>query len=183
MNLERLNTLFAFGDYGVLLLLGCLSIWVVAIVVERLLAFRRFETVISRDHSDLLNALRERLQRLMTRHPDAFEHNFEVAWYPLDEQTSRGLAVLGTLGNSAPFIGLFGTVLGVIKAFQDLSLAEQAGPQVVMAGISQALIATAMGLLVAIPAAVMYNYFSLRRRRLHDRLAVRLWEEQDGPEQ
>jgi biopolymer transport protein ExbB len=71
----------------------------------------------------------------------------------------RGLAFLGTLGNNAPFIGLFGTVLGVIHATQDLSTAGgHAGAQV-MSGISEALISTAVGLLVALPAVVAYNYF------------------------
>lgn len=69
----------------------------------------------------------------------------------------RGLVLLGTLGNNAPFIGLFGTVLGIIRAFKDLGAAESAGPSVVMTGISEALVATAVGILVAIPAVVAYN--------------------------
>ncbi len=56
------------------------------------------------------------------------------------------LVILGTLGNNAPFIGLFGTVLGIIKAFHDLSVAENSNPSVVMAGVSEALVATAVGL-------------------------------------
>lgn len=73
--------------------------------------------------------------------------------------SERYLVILGTLGNNAPFIGLFGTVLGIIKAFNDLAIAGQAGPKVVMSGISEALIATAVGLLVAIPAVIAYNFF------------------------
>ena len=69
------------------------------------------------------------------------------------------LAYLGTLGNNAPFIGLFGTVLGIIKAFHDLSLNATGGASAVMSGISEALVATAVGLFVAIPAVVAYNYF------------------------
>ena len=75
----------------------------------------------------------------------------------------RFLAFLGTLGNNAPFIGLLGTVLGIIRAFQDLAMAAPGqaaqGPQTVMAGISQALVATAIGLFVALPAVVAYNGF------------------------
>ncbi|TBR26125.1 MotA/TolQ/ExbB proton channel family protein [bacterium] len=67
------------------------------------------------------------------------------------------LLVLGTLGSNAPFVGLFGTVLGVIKAFHDLSADAGAGPEVVMRGLSEALIATAVGLFVAIPSVVAYN--------------------------
>jgi biopolymer transport protein ExbB len=76
----------------------------------------------------------------------------------------KRLSFLGTLGANAPFIGLFGTVLGIIHAFKDLSLAEGGGGPAVMAGIAEALVATAVGLLVAIPAVVMYNLF---HRRLH----------------
>ena len=69
------------------------------------------------------------------------------------------LVILGTLGNNAPFIGLFGTVLGIIKAFHDLAMSTNPNPSVVMSGVSEALIATAVGLLVAIPAVIAYNYF------------------------
>jgi len=75
------------------------------------------------------------------------------------QRLDRRLAFLGTLGNNAPFIGLFGTVLGIIRAFHDLSGDMQGGADVVMAGISEALIATAVGLFVAIPAVIAYNYF------------------------
>src|SRR5215470_7236595 len=80
----------------------------------------------------------------------------------------RNLAILGTLGNNAPFIGLFGTVLGIIKAFHDLSQNQGGGAAVVMAGISEALVATAVGLIVAIPAVMAFNYF---QRRVRARLA------------
>jgi biopolymer transport protein ExbB len=76
----------------------------------------------------------------------------------------KNLIVLGTLGNNVPFVGLFGTVLGVIKAFDDLKQANAGSEAVVMAGIAEALTATAIGLLVAIPAVVAYNYFSRRLR-------------------
>ena len=70
----------------------------------------------------------------------------------------KRIAFLGTVASIAPFIGLFGTVLGIIKAFHGLSTTKQGGP-VVMAGISEALVATALGLLVAIPAVSAYNFF------------------------
>jgi biopolymer transport protein ExbB/TolQ len=76
----------------------------------------------------------------------------------------RRLSFLGTMGANAPFIGLFGTVLGIIHAFKDLALTEGGGGPAVMAGISEALVATAVGLLVAIPAVMMFNFF---HRRLH----------------
>jgi biopolymer transport protein ExbB len=79
----------------------------------------------------------------------------------------RWLFVLGTLGNNAPFIGLFGTVLGIIRAFADLAAhpGAAAGASPVMAGISEALVATAVGLFVAIPAVLAYNiYLRLLKR-------------------
>jgi len=71
----------------------------------------------------------------------------------------RFLGVLGTMGNTAPFIGLFGTVIGIIKAFRDLALSGAGGPAVVAKGIAEALVATAAGMVVAIPAVILYNYF------------------------
>jgi biopolymer transport protein ExbB/TolQ len=69
------------------------------------------------------------------------------------------VSILGTIGSTTPFIGLFGTVLGIIKAFQDIAMNSGAGPEVVSVGIAEALIATAFGLLVAIPAVMFYNFF------------------------
>lgn len=76
----------------------------------------------------------------------------------------RGLAILGTTGSNAPFIGLFGTVLGIIKAFNDLGKTTAESANAVMAGISEALVATAIGLMVAIPAVVLYNIFQRRNK-------------------
>lgn len=72
----------------------------------------------------------------------------------------RGLSFLATVGSNAPFLGLFGTVLGIIQAFNDLSVNTSEASEAVMAGISEALVATAVGLMVAIPAVVLYNAFT-----------------------
>ena len=69
----------------------------------------------------------------------------------------RGAVLLGTIGNNAPFIGLFGTVLGIIEAFAYLGGGDEAAMSRVMSGISEALVATAVGIVVAIPAVVGYN--------------------------
>jgi biopolymer transport protein ExbB len=71
----------------------------------------------------------------------------------------RRLAFLGTLGNNAPFVGLFGTVLGIIRSVHDLGASASQDLHEVMAGISQALVATGVGLLVALPAVAAYNAF------------------------
>jgi biopolymer transport protein ExbB len=74
----------------------------------------------------------------------------------------KNLLILGTLGNNAPFLGLLGTVLGVIRAFHDLGAAAGQGPEVVMQGLAEALIATAVGILVALPCVASYNYLQSR---------------------
>ncbi len=74
-------------------------------------------------------------------------------------ELERSLGFLATIGSNAPYIGLLGTVLGIMKSFNDLALSSEAGQQTVMAGISLALVATAAGLFVAIPAVISYNYF------------------------
>lgn len=78
----------------------------------------------------------------------------------------RFTIILGTLGTICPFIGLFGTVIGIIKAFHDLAVSGSGGPSVVAAGISEALLTTATGLAIAIPAVVMFNYFMRKVRNL-----------------
>ena len=77
----------------------------------------------------------------------------------------RGLSALATIGSTAPFVGLFGTVIGIIDAFHKMNSEQSAGFSTVAGGISEALVATAFGLLVAIPAVWMFNYFVSRVSR------------------
>ena len=102
------------------------------------------------------------------RGPQAADEAMKGAQALQRMKLERRLAFLGTLGNNAPFIGLFGTVIGVVEAFEALgsntvSAAPQGGsfsaPTEVMAAIAEALVATAVGLAVAIPAVAMYNYY------------------------
>jgi biopolymer transport protein ExbB len=74
----------------------------------------------------------------------------------------RGLWILGTIGSLAPFIGLFGTVVGIIRAFHEMAVQGSGGFAVVAAGISEALVATGTGLAVAIVALGFYNYLQVR---------------------
>lgn len=76
------------------------------------------------------------------------------------EEFKRGLGGLATIGSTAPFVGLFGTTVGIINAFAGMSQAEDTGLAAVAGGISEALVATAFGLFVAVPAVWMYNYFT-----------------------
>jgi len=186
---ERLLNVALFGAEWVLWLLIALSIVSVALMIERLVFFRR--TKIDPELLDdevrgllrrgELDAARARLER----HPGALEAGVLLAGLDRAAQGAaaaasamqgaktrgrqrfrRNLSFLGTLGNNAPFIGLFGTVLGVIKAFHDLAAKRGQGPEAVMGSLSEALIATAVGLLVAIPAVAAFNSFNgvVRRR-------------------
>lgn len=74
--------------------------------------------------------------------------------------------MLATVASTAPFVGLLGTVVGIIRAFHDISAKMGGGPEVVAAGISEALVATAVGLFVAIPSTMAYNYFVHRLQRI-----------------
>jgi biopolymer transport protein ExbB/biopolymer transport protein TolQ len=77
-------------------------------------------------------------------------------------ELKRGISTLATVGSTAPFVGLLGTVLGIIHAFQGISQEKSTGLGAVAGGISEALVTTAMGLFVAIPAVMMFNYFTNR---------------------
>ncbi len=77
-------------------------------------------------------------------------------------ELNRGLSGLATIGSTAPFVGLFGTVVGIINAFQGISTEKSTGLGAVAGGISEALVATAIGLFVAIPAVWMFNYFNTK---------------------
>lgn len=81
------------------------------------------------------------------------------------QRLERGITYLATVASSAPFIGLFGTVWGIMTAFQGLSQVKSTTIQAVAPGISEALIATAVGLAAAIPAAIAYNYFAVALRQ------------------
>ena len=97
----------------------------------------------------------------------ATERNFEEV-----QGAGSNLWVLGTIGSAAPFIGLFGTVLGIMRAFHAIALAGTGGFAVVASGISEALIATALGLAVGIIAVICFNYFQSRVERIDAALRI-----------
>nr|BAU79795.1 putative MotA/TolQ/ExbB proton channel [uncultured Aquificaceae bacterium] len=134
---EIILKLSLVGGDPVLYVLLVMSVITIAIIVERFMAYKFIEKNLNK-------------------------------YEPLDlrMQLEKRLGILATFGNNAPFIGLFGTVLGVIKAFHHLGTSSEFGVRVVMTGISEALVATAMGLFVAIPAVIGYNYFVRKMRFL-----------------
>ena len=92
---------------------------------------------------------------------NAMEREITVATAKLERYTS----IVATIGNTAVYIGLFGTVLGIIRAFHDISAAGAGGMSIVIGGVAEALVCTATGLFVAIPAVIAYNYFTKRVER------------------
>jgi biopolymer transport protein ExbB len=94
--------------------------------------------------------------------PAAVEEKLEIALSEQRLALERNLGVLGTMGNTAPLIGLLGTVWGIMRAFHDMAQTGSAGPSVVAAGVAEALFTTAAGLLVAVPAVMLYNHFVRR---------------------
>ncbi len=179
---DRIFSIAHYADAGVLYLLIFLSFVSLYIIAERYWTLGKVARVSAAQRDKLEVALAEGKmaeihdlpldensleQRILSR---AFEHMKKNGSRGLEETFStfvqfeqpkleRSLTFLATVGSNAPYIGLFGTVLGIMKSFHDLANASSAGQQTVMAGISAALIATAAGLLVAIPSILAYNYF------------------------
>jgi biopolymer transport protein ExbB len=176
---RRLLATFTGDAEWVLWLLGVLSILSVAVILERTIYFATHrlsnaedlllklakgeldsvKTSVSQQKGMEAAVLREGLE-WQSKGPDSVEEVINATLARERPRYERFLSVLGTLGSNTPFIGLFGTVLGIIKAFHDLGTTGAKGAEVqstVMAGISEALVATAVGLFVAIPAVIGYN--------------------------
>jgi biopolymer transport protein ExbB/biopolymer transport protein TolQ len=93
---------------------------------------------------------------------EASKRALERAEAIVHAELKRGISTLATIGSTSPFVGLFGTVIGIINAFKGISSEKSVGLGAVAGGISEALVTTAVGLFVAIPAVWMYNYFTNR---------------------
>ncbi len=114
--------------------------------------------------------------RLMTENTGAQKDSLESGAQNLIRiemlQAERFVPALGTIASATPFIGLLGTVIGIIRAFQTISFTGGGGAQVVAGGIAEALVSTALGLVVAIPALIAYNFFSTKARNLNESLEI-----------
>jgi biopolymer transport protein ExbB/biopolymer transport protein TolQ len=181
MLIQKLLAVAEIGSRVVLYVLLALSVVSISIIVERWWYFRkrRINTrVLAKSLLDKLKADdREGAAKLLTgtrgveaevlkealawwdQGPEAVEEILQNGFKERRGQVESGLLFLGTLGNNAPFIGLFGTVLGVVTAFRELGVNAAGQMGNVMSGIAEALIATAVGILVALPAVVAYNFF------------------------
>jgi biopolymer transport protein ExbB len=96
------------------------------------------------------------------RKGESYEEKLQVALSQQKLLLERNLSILGTMAAIAPLIGLLGTVWGIMRAFHDMAATGSAAPTVVAAGVAEALITTAAGLVVAVPALVLYNHFANR---------------------
>ncbi|AKF05661.1 MotA/TolQ/ExbB proton channel family protein [Sandaracinus amylolyticus] len=178
---ERLTAFAMLGATWVMWLLVLLSIVGLAIILERAYYLFVSRDDIAKLKSDLLaklrsndvDAARTRMRQSRSVEAqvalaglDAAEDGAETAEERMDGQTSisrlnmeRNLAFLGTVGNNAPFVGLAGTVIGIIRAFHELNESQGQVSAGLMAEVGEALVATLIGLLVALPAVAFFNLF------------------------
>ncbi len=181
--------------------LGLASIWSWAIIIEKLIAFRRarieadrFEQTfwsgqsldelygdLSRGHTITMAALFVAAMREWKRSVEGniralggiqlrVEKVMDVTISREMERLDRRLLFLATVGSTAPFVGLFGTVWGIMTSFQAIAISKNTNLAVVAPGIAEALFATALGLMAAIPAVVFYNKFSADSAHISQRL-------------
>ena len=174
-------------EKGVLLLLIILSIWSITIMFDRKRFFKSYlseseflkikkviqegaleKEILNEDsfYHQAVRFLKE--NKVSFQNSQSFERGLSSFIKEERSKLEKGFNVLATLGANAPFIGLFGTVLGIIRAFAYLG--SQSGSSAVMSGVSQALYATAVGLMVAIPAVVAYNSFSNQLKKAIQKL-------------
>jgi biopolymer transport protein ExbB/TolQ len=188
------TTLLQHGGVTLVVLIFA-SLWSWFIVFERLLAFRRAEAGSERlasrvaklvragqlgEARDLAQAETGLLPQLLVAGLSHGSKDKQVLTEALERKQVElilglelNLAQLGSIGSVAPYVGLFGTVLGIISAFQNLAKgAVEAGASVVSAGIAEALVATAAGLAVAVPSVIFFNAFSRRLTVLETRLSL-----------
>ncbi len=157
----------------VLVVLIVLSIWSVTIIIERK---RFFASLVLPDASvkqkmrsgtaptgqaHFYSEMLSEFSRL--KNAEQIDKAFDAYTFEKRKELEKGLPVLGTLGSTTPFVGLLGTILGIIVSFGELSRGT-GSTNTVMFSLAEALILTAVGLLVAIPAVVAYNYFNRKAK-------------------
>lgn len=180
---EKIFALAHYADDVVLIVLVIMSVVSIAMIFERYMALKKVGQESDRVRARIKMALQNgsvqdfediakdptsvegraagyAIKYLKAHGEKGFEDIFNTFVLSEKSELEKFLPVLATISSNAPFIGLLGTVLGIMKAFNDLAVTQNAGQQTVMSGISTALVATAAGLFVAIPASIFYNYFT-----------------------
>lgn len=169
------------GGFTMYILLAC-SVLSIAIIIERFIYYRKRSKI---RRKDFMNDIRSQLQNNNIKGALEICQNVDtpfsnvvysgLSFYGHDEKEisnnmereivvettilERFTSIVGTIGSVAVYIGLFGTVVGIIRAFHDIAASGTGGISVVISGISEALACTAAGLCVAVPAVIAYNYF------------------------
>jgi biopolymer transport protein ExbB/biopolymer transport protein TolQ len=201
--MDKLLDIAGVGGTVVLIILLALSVISIGIIIERLVYFRKRRVdavkLAAQVQKLLASGDRDGVKTLLAKLPsiEAQALHDAISWYDagpeaFDEMLKKGLAdrrkefesglvFLGTLGNNAPFVGLFGTVLGIIVSFRELASASQnvasatgggGGMNNVMSGIAEALVSTAVGILVAVPAVIFFNIFQKKTVIIEDNLGA-----------
>ena len=181
-----MEAMFKIADmsaHGILYLMGLVSVISISIMIERYFSLRKvsaqskelakdFRNVLANQDLTQIEALSKKSDSLEGKALgyglnyveknganglDDIFNSFKTVERPGLE---KNLNLLGTIASNAPYVGLLGTVMGIMKAFNDLALAPGQGNEVVMAGIGHALVSTAIGLAVAIPAVIAFNLFN-----------------------
>ena len=158
---------------GVLLILIGLSIWSISIIIERRRYFKNLQIPVD-DYRNALKAKKSLPKEAnmgsqmfheisAVKGNEQIEKAFDVFIGDKRKELELGLPILGTLGSTSPFIGLLGTILGIIVSFGQLSQGT-GSTNTVMFSLAEALILTAVGLVVAIPAVIGFNIFSRKAR-------------------
>lgn len=190
-----MENLLTLGERIIFSIMGVASIIALAVMIDRGLIFRHNMKIGGMIFTDIINSMRtgdiESLGGYIGQYPESAYARFAFfirEHFSTGEKSlghlmegrlieermylERRIIVLSTLGNNAPFIGLLGTVLGIIKAFYNLGTLGNTGAEVVMRSISTALLATACGLLIAIPVVMMNNYFNKRLKTIMQNLEI-----------
>jgi biopolymer transport protein ExbB/TolQ len=192
--MQKLVFVASVASQAVLYVLLGLSVLSIGVIVERWWYFRqrrddlddladRLRKAFGRDDlagaRKLLGASRSVEATIVREALDWYDDGAEAVEQILAKATrlrrksfEGGLLFLGTLGNNAPFIGLFGTVLGIVTAFRELGANSMGAMGNVMSGIAEALIATAVGILVALPAVIFYNVFQKKGGDIEEQAAA-----------
>jgi biopolymer transport protein TolQ len=176
--------LMGLGARGIMLILFLLSIWSVAVMIDRRTVFKRelgsakldeLKRMIATGNGELLKSWAESnpsflagavLSALAAGSEDSESIDRAVQSYVTEQKIKleKGLNFLATMASNAAFIGLLGTVLGIIQSFGILSSQQGSAMNAVMFGLAEALVTTAIGIFVAVPAAIAYNHFGQKLR-------------------
>ena len=176
--------IFQIGGFTMYILLFC-SLISVTVLLERLLYYRKLSKA---ERTEFMIKIKRALKNgnlerameicrdtiapfsnvvfsgleLHDRHEKEISNAMEREITIETTRLERYISIMATIGNTAVYIGLFGTVLGIIRAFHDIAAAGAGGMAIVIGGVAEALVCTATGLFVAIPAVIAYNYFTKR---------------------